>query len=96
MAAVHNGHPNGAATNGNVEIPVSTRFSDIPSAIDIPVQGDQEDEASHRAKIDRHDDCSCSLFPGIVDLFDHMRRGIIAAHAECGLQKADDGSVGPT
>ena len=36
-------------------------------------------------------------FPsGIPHFFGHMRRGIIAAHAECGLQKADDGSVGPT
>ncbi|KAK5990241.1 Tetratricopeptide repeat protein 1 [Cladobotryum mycophilum] len=34
------------ATNGDARKgPVSIRFSDIPSAIDIPVQGDQEDEA---------------------------------------------------
>ncbi|KOS18405.1 Tetratricopeptide repeat protein 1 [Escovopsis weberi] len=34
------------ATNGHAKTkPGSARFSDIPSAIDIPVQGDQEDEA---------------------------------------------------
>lgn len=42
--------PDGTAsrtTNGDSSslAPVSARFSDIPSAIDIPVQGDQEDEA---------------------------------------------------
>ena len=64
MAAVHNGHPNGAATNGKVEIPVSTRFSDIPSAIDIPVQGDQEDEAVEIDLENLVDDPSelCTLF----------------------------------
>lgn len=64
MAAVHNGHPNGAAANGNVEIPVSTRFSDIPSAIDIPVQGDQEDEAVEIDLENLVDDPSelCTLF----------------------------------
>ncbi|KAI9166865.1 Tetratricopeptide repeat protein 1 [Paramyrothecium foliicola] len=45
MASARNGVTNGA-TNGSAAVPItSTRFSDIPSAIDIPVQGDQEDEA---------------------------------------------------
>lgn len=45
MASSRNGVTNGA-TNGAAAAPAtSTRFSDIPSAIDIPVQGDQEDEA---------------------------------------------------
>ncbi|KAH9887512.1 tetratricopeptide [Xylariomycetidae sp. FL2044] len=39
----HNGVTNGAAAAASR--PVSTRFSDIPSAIDIPIHGDQEDEA---------------------------------------------------
>lgn len=50
MAAVSNGHVNGDANGyGAVVSPgnrmVSKRFSDIPSAIDIPVQGEGDDEA---------------------------------------------------
>ncbi|KAH7041104.1 tetratricopeptide [Microdochium trichocladiopsis] len=41
MSSSQNGRANGAA-NGH---PTSKRFSNIPSAIDVPVQGDQEDEA---------------------------------------------------
>ncbi|KAI5465784.1 RNA polymerase II-associated protein [Mariannaea sp. PMI_226] len=44
MATLQNGAAN--SLNGETAAgPVSTRFTDIPSAIDIPVQGDQEDEA---------------------------------------------------
>ncbi|KAF4335125.1 tetratricopeptide repeat 1 [Fusarium beomiforme] len=44
--------------------PVSTRFTDIPSAIDIPVQGDQEDEAVEIDLEDLVDDPTelCTLF----------------------------------
>ncbi|RDW84476.1 tetratricopeptide-1 [Coleophoma cylindrospora] len=50
MASVQNGHANGATNglNGPVspgERMVSKRFSDIPSAIDIPVQGEDDDQA---------------------------------------------------
>ncbi|GFP53988.1 hypothetical protein ACSS6W_001624 [Trichoderma asperelloides] len=45
MAALQNGAANGAANGDASKAPTSARFSDIPSAIDIPVQGDQEDEA---------------------------------------------------
>ena len=65
MSAIHNGHPNGAASNGSsVAVPVSKRFSDIPSAIDIPVQGDQEDEAVEIDLENLVDDPSelCTLF----------------------------------
>jgi len=41
MSSSQNGRARGAA-NGH---PTSKRFSNIPSAIDVPVQGDQEDEA---------------------------------------------------
>lgn len=50
MAAVRNGHTNGG-TNGFSAVTspgeriVSKRFSDIPSAIDIPVQGEDDDQA---------------------------------------------------
>ncbi|PHH63210.1 hypothetical protein CDD81_6162 [Ophiocordyceps australis] len=55
---------NGTA-NGNTEPgPASIRFSDIPSAIDIPVQGDQEDEAVEIDLDDLLDDPTelCTLF----------------------------------
>jgi len=49
MAAVSNGQANGANGYGPVHSPgtriVSKRFSDIPSAIDIPVQGEDDDQA---------------------------------------------------
>ncbi|KAF7558669.1 hypothetical protein G7046_g5494 [Stylonectria norvegica] len=45
MATLHNGTTNGAANGDSGVAPVSTRFSDIPSSIEVPVQGDQEDEA---------------------------------------------------
>lgn len=64
MAAVTNGTTNGQA-NGHVPAaPVSMRFSDIPSAIDIPVQGDQEDEAVEIDLEDLLDDPTelCTLF----------------------------------
>ncbi|KAM4054737.1 tetratricopeptide repeat domain-containing protein [Hirsutella rhossiliensis] len=59
-----NGTANGT-TNGDSSVaPVSTRFSDIPSAIDIPVQGDQEDEAVEIDLEDLLDDPTelCTLF----------------------------------
>ncbi|PFH61344.1 hypothetical protein XA68_17593 [Ophiocordyceps unilateralis] len=63
-APVPNGAVNGA-TNGEAHpTPVSIRFSDIPSAIDIPVQGDQEDEAVEIDLLDLVDDPTelCTLF----------------------------------
>ncbi|KAF5722471.1 tetratricopeptide repeat 1 [Fusarium mundagurra] len=49
---------------GTRSAPVSTRFTDIPSAIDIPVQGDQEDEAVEIDLEDLVDDPTelCTLF----------------------------------
>lgn len=64
MAALQNGTANGATNGDNLKAPVSTRFSDIPSAIDIPVQGDQEDEAVEIDLEDLVDDPTelCTLF----------------------------------
>ena len=49
MAAVANGHTNGGANGYGPASPnhrvMSKRFSDIPSAIDIPVQGEDDDQA---------------------------------------------------
>lgn len=49
MAATTNGHVNGTNGYGAVKSPgatiISKRFSDIPSAIDIPVQGEDDDQA---------------------------------------------------
>jgi RNA polymerase-associated protein CTR9 len=42
MAATQNGHTNGV--NGHIE-PAYTRFADIPAVIDIPVRGEDGDEA---------------------------------------------------
>lgn len=60
MATARNGRLEGAA-NG---MPVSKRFSDIPINIDIPVQGDQEDEAVELNLEDLVDDPTelCTLF----------------------------------
>ncbi|KAJ6446378.1 RNA polymerase-associated protein CTR9 [Purpureocillium lavendulum] len=64
MAAVTNGTTNGVTNGDAAATPVSTRFSDIPSAIDIPVQGDQEDEAVEIDLEDLLDDPTelCTLF----------------------------------
>jgi RNA polymerase-associated protein CTR9 len=49
MATSTNGHVNGTNGYGTLHSPgtaiVSKRFSDIPSAIDIPVQGEDDDQA---------------------------------------------------
>ncbi|KAH7162621.1 RNA polymerase II-associated protein [Dactylonectria estremocensis] len=63
MATLQRGASNGI--NGDATAgPVSTRFTDIPSAIDIPVQGDQEDEAVEIDLEDLVDDPTelCTLF----------------------------------
>ncbi|RYP85453.1 hypothetical protein DL769_001006 [Monosporascus sp. CRB-8-3] len=64
MSATRNGNFNGASNESSAGLPVSKRFSDIPSAIDIPVQGDQEDEAVEIDLEDLVDDPSelCTLF----------------------------------
>ena len=64
MAATQHGVPNGKVNGGTQAWPVSVRFSDIPSAIDIPVQGDQEDEAVEIDLEDLVDDPTelCTLF----------------------------------
>lgn len=61
---MRNGHSNGGANGDMVFAPVSKRFSDIPSAIDIPVRGDQEDEAVELELEDLVDDPTelCTLF----------------------------------
>ncbi|KAI5928652.1 tetratricopeptide [Camillea tinctor] len=61
MSAARNGHTDSAADGS---LPISKRFSDIPSAIDIPVQGDQEDEAVEIDLEDLVDDPTelCTLF----------------------------------
>ncbi|KAI0480389.1 tetratricopeptide [Xylariaceae sp. FL0804] len=63
MATMRNGHLNGSANGATAAVPVSKRFSDIPSAIDIPVQ-DQEDEAVEIDLEDLVDDPTelCTLF----------------------------------
>lgn len=64
MAAAHNGATNGVVNGDSLALPVSIRFADIPSAIDIPVQGDQEDEAVEIDLEDLVDDPTelCTLF----------------------------------
>lgn len=64
MAALRNGTTNGVVNGDSEAMPVSLRFSDIPSAIDIPVQGDQEDEAVEIDLEDLVDDPTelCTLF----------------------------------
>jgi RNA polymerase-associated protein CTR9 len=64
MAALQNGAANGTANGDASKAPTSARFSDIPSAIDIPVQGDQEDEAVEIDLEDLVDDPTelCTLF----------------------------------
>lgn len=64
MATLANGTTNGVANGDSSAVPVSIRFSDIPSAIDIPVQGDQEDEAVEIDLEDLVDDPTelCTLF----------------------------------
>lgn len=64
MAALQNGTVNNVADGSAPIGPVSTRFTDIPSAIDIPVQGDQEDEAVEIDLEDLVDDPTelCTLF----------------------------------
>ncbi|KAH6998509.1 RNA polymerase II-associated protein [Ilyonectria sp. MPI-CAGE-AT-0026] len=63
MATQQNGAANGVNDDAAAG-PVSTRFTDIPSAIDIPVQGDQEDEAVEIDLEDLVDDPTelCTLF----------------------------------
>lgn len=64
MTTATNGATNGFANGHRASGPVSIRFSDIPSAIDIPVQGDQEDEAVEIDLEDLLDDPTelCTLF----------------------------------
>ncbi|KAI0115115.1 TPR-like protein [Daldinia grandis] len=64
MSSTRNGHANGGTNGDMVPTPISKRFSDIPSAIDIPVQGDQEDEAVEIDLEDLVDDPTelCTLF----------------------------------
>ncbi|KAG5928837.1 hypothetical protein E4U42_007950 [Claviceps africana] len=64
MAALANATANGVTNGDKTSGPVSARFSDIPSAIDIPVQGDQEDEAVEIDLEDLLDDPTelCTLF----------------------------------
>lgn len=63
MASLQNGSANGA-TNGDTPAPTSLRFSDIPSAIEVPVQGDQDDEAVEIDLMELGDDPTelCTLF----------------------------------
>ncbi|KAL3299182.1 tetratricopeptide repeat protein tpr1 [Colletotrichum asianum] len=62
MSAHRNGAMNGA--NGTTSAPVSKRFSDIPAAIDVPVQGEAEDEAVEIDLLELFDDPTelCTLF----------------------------------
>ena len=64
MTGIANGTTNGVANGHGAAAPASMRFSDIPSAIDIPVQGDQEDEAVEIDLEDLLDDPTelCTLF----------------------------------
>ncbi|KAF4124123.1 hypothetical protein GMORB2_5839 [Geosmithia morbida] len=60
-ATLKNGSANGAAKDHG---PVSLRFSDVPPAIEVPVQGDQEDEAVEIDLMELGDDPTelCTLF----------------------------------
>ncbi|TDZ71799.1 Tetratricopeptide repeat protein 1 [Colletotrichum trifolii] len=62
MSALRNGATNGA--NGASAVPVSKRFSDIPAAIDVPVQGEADDEAVEIDLLELFDDPTelCTLF----------------------------------
>jgi RNA polymerase-associated protein CTR9 len=64
MAPLQNGASNGVASGDDASAHVSTRFSDVPSAIEVPVQGDQEDEAVEIDLEDLGDDPTelCTLF----------------------------------
>lgn len=64
MSATQNGHAHDGSNGDMLLAPISKRFSDIPSAIDIPVQGDQEDEAVEIDLEDLVDDPTelCTLF----------------------------------
>jgi RNA polymerase-associated protein CTR9 len=62
-AGLRNGHLVGLGGGGNMSVPSSKRFSDVPSSIDVPVQ-DQEDEAVEIDLENLVDDPSdlCDLF----------------------------------
>ncbi|KAI8966890.1 TPR-like protein [Daldinia sp. FL1419] len=64
MSAPRSSQANGGFNGDMIPTPISKRFSDIPSAIDIPVQGDQEDEAVEIDLEDLVDDPTelCTLF----------------------------------
>lgn len=64
MATTRNGNANNGVDSEAPPAPISKRFADIPSAIDIPVQGDQEDEAVEIDLEDLVDDPTelCTLF----------------------------------
>ncbi|KAI2630924.1 tetratricopeptide [Hypoxylon sp. NC1633] len=64
MSASRNGHAASGSNDHMIHAPISKRFSDIPTAIDIPVQGDQEDEAVEIDLEDLVDDPTelCTLF----------------------------------
>lgn len=50
--------------------------------------GDQEDEAGDGAEPDGHDDGLGRFFGRVDHLFGHVRGGVVAAHAEQGVQQA--------
>ncbi|KAK8049308.1 tetratricopeptide [Apiospora phragmitis] len=62
MATVRNGHATGGIDGS--DLPVSKRFSDIPLNIDIPVQGDEDEQAVELNLDELHDDPTelCTLF----------------------------------
>ncbi|KAK8089333.1 RNA polymerase II-associated protein [Apiospora hydei] len=62
MATVRNGHAAGGIDG--TDLPVSKRFSDIPLNIDIPVQGDEDEQAVELNLDELHDDPTelCTLF----------------------------------
>ncbi|KAI1378299.1 TPR-like protein [Hypoxylon crocopeplum] len=64
MSATRNGNASNGTNGDTLHAPISKRFSDIPTAIDIPVQGDQEDEAVEIDLEDLVDDPTelCTLF----------------------------------
>jgi RNA polymerase-associated protein CTR9 len=64
MATRLNGGPNGTVNGDVAAAPASLRFSDIPSAIEVPVQGDQDDEAVEIDLMELGDDPTelCTLF----------------------------------
>jgi len=70
------------------------RVGGLVDVADAETQREQEPEARDGAQDDGEDDGLGGLARRILHLFGHVRRRVVAAHAEAGLQDADDGRHG--